>query len=201
MKQQFNYVLINKRNICFILENLILFCFWVTFSWTSVQISAVIDKVVSMLFSQRWSNAEHMLIQLSFPTRYQRWNDIGSSTLNLRNSFNVVSTLFCQRWNNVDKHMSAQLSISTKFQCWSNIGSSTLNQRNFIDVASTLFCQRWNNVDKCTSAKLSFSTKYQRWCICWVFFNCKKFIYGTSEDCIGLCNSHYWSSYFTISNR
>ena len=26
-----------KRNTCFILENLILFCFWATFLWTSVQ--------------------------------------------------------------------------------------------------------------------------------------------------------------------
>ena len=139
-------------------------------------------KIVSMLFSQRRSNAdEHTLIQLSFSTKYQRWNNIGSSILNWRNSFNVVSTLFCQRWNNVDKHTSAQLSISTKFQRWNNIGSSTLNQRNSIDVASILFCQRWNNIDKCTSGQLSFSTKYQRWCVCWVWIkslgieNCGEF--------------------------
>ena len=116
------------------------------------------------MFSQCRSNAdEHTLTQISFSTNYWRWNNIGSSTLNRRNSVNVVSTLFCQRWNNVDKHMSAQLSISTKFQRWNNIGSSTLNRRNSINVVSTLFCQRWNNVDKCTSAQLSFSTKYQRW--------------------------------------
>ena len=26
-------------------------------------------------------------------------------------------------------------------------------------------------------------------------FNCEEFIYGTFEDCIGLYNSHYFSSY------
>ena len=106
---------------------------------------------------------EHMLTQLSFSTNYQHWNNIGSSTLNRRNSFNVVSTLFCQHCNTVDKHRSTQLSFSTKFQRWKNVGSATLNQRNSINVVSTLFCERWNNVDKCTSAQLSFSTKYQRW--------------------------------------
>ena len=84
-------------------------------------------------FDYRWNN------------KYESWNNIGSSTLNRHNSFNVVSTLFCQRWNNVDKHTLAQLSFSTKFQRWKNIGSSTLNRRNSIDVVSTLFCQRWNN--------------------------------------------------------
>ena len=79
-------------------------------------------QIVSMLFSQRRSNAdEHPLIQLSFSTKFQRWNNIGSSTLNWRNSFNVVSTLFCQHLSNFDKHTSAQLSISTKFQPWNNI--------------------------------------------------------------------------------
>ena len=76
---------------------------------------------------------------------------------------NVVSTLFCQRWNNVNKHTSAQLSFSTKFQRWNNVGSLALNRRNSINVVLTLFCQRWNNVDECTSAQLWFSTKFQRW--------------------------------------
>ena len=83
------------------------------------------------MFSQCRSNAdEHTLTQISFSTNYWRWNNIGSSTLNRRNSVNVVSTLFCQRWNNVDKHTSAQLSFSTKFQRWNSICSSTLNRRN-----------------------------------------------------------------------
>ena len=85
------------------------------------------------------------------------------TTLNQRNSIKAVSTLFCQRWNNVAKHAPVQLSFSTKFQCWNNFGSSTLNRRNSVNVVPMLFCQPWNNVDKCTSAQLSFSTKYQRW--------------------------------------
>ena len=116
-------------------------------------------KVVSVLFSQRWSNADEQT-QLLFSTKYKSWKNIDLSTLNQRNSFNIVSTLPYQRWSNVDKHTSAQLSFSTKFQCWNNVVLSTLNRRNSIDVVSTLFCQCWNNVDKCTSAQLSFSTKY-----------------------------------------
>ena len=116
-------------------------------------------KVVSVLFSQRWSNADEQT-QLLFSTKYKSWKNIDLSTLNQRNSFNIVSTLPYQRWSNVNKHTSAQLSFSTKFQCWNNVVLSTLNRRNSIDVVSTLFCQCWNNVDKCTSAQLSFSTKY-----------------------------------------
>ena len=52
-----------------------------------------IDQVVSMLFFQRRSNAnEHTLTKLWFSTDYQRWNNIGSSTLHR------LSTLF-QRLN------------------------------------------------------------------------------------------------------
>ena len=123
--------------------------------------AANINDILSMLFSQCWSNGnKHMLNQLSFSTRYQRWNNIGSLTLNPRDSFNVVSTLFCQCWKK-----------PTKFQRWNNVGSSTLIRRNSIEVVSTLFCQRWNNVDKCTSVQLSFSTLIQRWCVCWEIFN------------------------------
>ena len=89
-------------------------------SYFLVNIStANIDKVVSMQFSQRWSNADkHTWTQLSFSTKFQRWYNVGSSTLNRRNSVDVVSTLFCQRWSNVDKCKPAQLSFSTKYQCW-----------------------------------------------------------------------------------
>ena len=68
-----------------------------------------------MLFSQHWWTC---LTQLFFSTKFQRWNNVGSSTLNRRNSINVVSTLFCQRWNNVDKCTSTQHSFSTKYQRW-----------------------------------------------------------------------------------
>ena len=105
-----------------------------------VNISIAIDKFVSMLFLQRRGNAdEHTLVQLSFSTKYQRWNNIGLSALNRHNSFNLVSMLFCQRWNNVDKHTSAQLSFSTKIQCWNKIGSSTLNRRNAIELFQRCF--------------------------------------------------------------
>ena len=49
-----------KRNTCFILENLILFCFWATFVWTTI------DKVILILSSQRRSNTdEHTLTHFS----------------------------------------------------------------------------------------------------------------------------------------
>ena len=103
-----------------------------------------IGKVVSMLFSQRWSNADERT-QLSFLTKYKNWNNIDLSTLNQRNSFSVVSTLFYQRWNNIDKHASAQISFSTKFQHWNNefyrrwidVILSTLFQRYFAKVETT----------------------------------------------------------------
>ena len=72
-----------------------------------------------------------MSAELSFSTKFQRWNNVGSSTLNRRNSINIVSTLFWQYWINVDKCASAQLSFSTKHQCW-NVDErwrSTLFQR------------------------------------------------------------------------
>ena len=140
-----------KRNIYFILENLILF---LLLSHFLVNIStANTDKVALMLFSQGWGSAdEHTLTQLSFSDKYQRWNNIGSSTLNWHRSFIVVSTLLSQRWNNVHKHTSAQLSFSTKFQRWNNVGSSSLNGCNSIDALLVLFCQHWNNVDKCALA-------------------------------------------------
>ena len=44
-----------------------------------------------------------------------------TSTLNRRNSVNVVWTFFCQCWNNVDTCTSSQLSFSTKYQRWNNV--------------------------------------------------------------------------------
>ena len=148
--------LLCKRNIRFILEKFVLLL-----SHFLMISTANIGKVVSILFSQRWSNANEQT-QLLFSTKYKSWSNIDLSTLNQRNSFNVVSKLFYERWNNFDKHTLAQLPFSTKFQRWNNVVLSTFNRRNSIDVVSTLFCQRWNNVSKCTLAQLSFSTKYQR---------------------------------------
>ena len=153
---------LHKKNIWFILGK---FNFALLLSHFLVNLNLSVDKVVSMQFSQhRWTYVDSTFLFNLIPTLKQHW----SSTLNQRNSINVVSSLFCQRWNNVDKHTSAQFSFSIKFQRWSNVGSSTLNRHNSIRVVSTLLCQRWNNADKYTSAQRSFSTKYQRWCVCCV---------------------------------
>ena len=99
---------------------------------------------------------EHTLTQLSFSTKYQRWNNTGSSTLNQCNSFRLLLTLFCQRYNNVDKCMSAQLSFSTKYQRWNNVDECW---------RSTLF-QRWFNVD--VFAGFSWrSSKHQHLMVLW----------------------------------
>ena len=164
-------MLLCKRNICFILENFVLLL-----SHFLVISTANISKVVSMLFSQRWSNADEQT-QLSFSTKYKSWNSIDLSTLNQRNSFNVVSTLFYQRWNNVDKHTSAQLSFSTKFQRWNifyrrwiYVILSTLFQRCFANVETTsINVRRLNfhfqpNINVKTTL---MNVDNQRWCVCW----------------------------------
>ena len=143
-----------KRNTWFILGILILFYYWATFKWNSVQqiLTSCFSPVFSTRMNMRWlSFSFQHNINIETTLGHQHW-------INL-----TLSTMFCQHWNNVNKHTLAQLSFSTKFQRWNNVGSSTLNRCNSINVVSTLFCQRWNNVDKCTSAQLSFSTKYQRW--------------------------------------
>ena len=48
------------------------------------------------------SNVEATLV-------HRRWIDV------------ILSTLFCQRWNNVDKCTSAQFSFSTKCRRWNNV--------------------------------------------------------------------------------
>ena len=107
-------------------ENIVQFCYWPSAQWISVQ------QILS-----KSKQRKHALVQLSFSTKYLRLNNIESSTLNRRNPINVVLTLFCQHWNNVDKHTSAQLSFSTKYQRWNNVDERW---------RSPLF-QRWFNVD------------------------------------------------------
>ena len=106
-----------------------MFHFWATFLWSS---------------AQQYNKVVPTLTQLSPLTKCQRWSNIGSSILNRRNFFNVVSTLFCPCWNNVNKHMLAQLSFSTKFQRWNNIGSLTLIWRKSIYVV--LLWLLWNEI-------------------------------------------------------
>ena len=112
---------LHKRNICFILENLILFCqFLVNIS------NGNIDKAFSMLFSQRRSNAnEHTRTQFLFSTIHQRWNNMSH-----------------QHWVDVI--------LSTMFQrCFVNVETTSISIRrlNFhfqpnFTVVSTLI-QRW----------------------------------------------------------
>ena len=82
-----------KRNICFILQNLILFCYWATFQWTSV-------RILTKLFQCCFLNIEALSINI----RWCRLTCVDSTfffnqiltlkivslTLNWRNSFNVV---------------------------------------------------------------------------------------------------------------
>ena len=128
-----------KRNLVLLLRH-----FLVNISTTNI------EKVVSMLFAQhQWTTFPFQPnINVETTLGHQHWIDI------------ILSTLFCQRWNNVNKHTSAQVLSSTKSQSWNSFVSSTLNRRNSINGVSMLFCQRWNNVDKCTLVQLSFSAKY-----------------------------------------
>ena len=93
---------------------------------------------------QRCFVDKHTSARHSFSTKFQRWNNVGSSMLNWRNSLIVVSTLLCQRWNNVDKCTSAQLSFPTKYQRWNNVDERW---------RSKLF-QRWFNVDVFAGLKM-----------------------------------------------
>ena len=115
-----------------------------------------INVILSMLFQRCFVNVETTSInirQLNFhSTKFQRWNNIDSSTLNRYNSINVVSTLFSQRWNNVDKCTSPELSFSTKYQCWNNVDNRW---------RSTLF-QRWLNVDVFARKLQLLASEYQK---------------------------------------
>ena len=57
----------------------------------------------------RWLNF-HFQPNINVETTFgnRRWIDV------------ILSTLFSQRWNNVEKCSSAQLSFSTKYQRWNN---------------------------------------------------------------------------------
>ena len=100
---------------------------------TLTQISKLAINVEATLGHRRWINVILlMLVQRCFVNvkttsinirrlnfDFQpNFNVETTLVLNLRDSFNVVSTLFCQFWNNVDKCTSAQFSFSTKYQRW-----------------------------------------------------------------------------------
>ena len=80
---------------------------------------------------------KYTLAQLSSSTKYQCWNNVGSSTLNWCNFIDVVSTLFCQRWNNFEKSLSPQLSFSTKYQRWNKSHEHWFNVDVFAGMVLT----------------------------------------------------------------
>ena len=101
-----------KRNIWFILGILILFYYWATFKWNSVQqiLTSCFSPVFSTRMNMRWlSFSFQHNINIETTLSHQHW-------INL-----TLSTMFCQHWNNVNKHTLAQLSFSTKFQRWFNV--------------------------------------------------------------------------------
>ena len=113
--------------------------------------TANIDKVVSMLFSQRqWTYVDSTFLFNQISTLKQYWIDVIYSMLFQRCFVNIQTTSVKICW--LKFHFQPNFNVET-----------TLVHQPWINVVSTLFCQRWNNVDKSTSAQLSFSTKYQRW--------------------------------------
>ena len=136
-------MLLCKRNICFILENFVLLL-----SHFLVISTANISKVVSMLFSQRWSNADEQT-QLSFSTKYK--SNVEATPMNKLNfhfqlNIKVETALIYRHWINVILSMLFQ-------RCFINIETTSINirrfnfhfQPNFI-VETTLFYRRWIDV-------------------------------------------------------
>ena len=96
-----------------------------------------IDISISMLIQPFFVNVDTTSINIHrlnfhFPPNFNI-----ETTSNRRNSISLVSKLFCQRWNNVDKCTSAQLSFLSKYRSWSNVDECW---------RSVLF-QHWFNVD------------------------------------------------------
>ena len=133
-----------KINTCFTLENL---NFFLLLSHFLANIgTANIGNVLSMLFSQCWSNAnEHKFTQLSFLTKYQHWNNIGSSTMNRRNSFNVVQHCFVNVETTSIKIRRLHFYFPPNFDVettlvdwrWFDVILSTLFQRCLVNVETT----------------------------------------------------------------
>ena len=92
----------------------------------------------TLMFKRCFVNVEATSInirQLNF--RFQPDFNVETTLVDRRWIDVMLSTLFWQRRNNVDKWTSAQLSFSTKYQRWNNFDERW---------RSTLF-QRWINVD------------------------------------------------------
>ena len=136
-------MLLCKRNICFILENFVLLL-----SHFLVISTANISKVVSMLFSQRWSNADEQT-QLSFSTKYK--SNVEATPMNKLNfhfqlNIKVETALIYRHWINVILSMLFQ-------RCFINIETTSINIRRFnfhfqpnFFVETILFYRRWIDV-------------------------------------------------------
>ena len=145
-----------------------------------VNISIAIDKVVSMLFSKCWSNADkYTLTHFSFSTNYNvettlghpRWIDVilsmlfqrwfvyvETTSINIRRlnfhiqpNFNVKTTLVHRRWIDVNISMLFQL-------CFTNFETTSINVRRL-----SFHSQPNMNVET-----TSINVDDQRWCVCWV---------------------------------
>ena len=136
-------MLLCKRNICFILENFVLLL-----SHFLVISTANISKVVSMLFSQRWSNADEQT-QLSFSTKYK--SNVEATPMNKLNfhfqlNIKVETALIYRHWINVILSMLFQ-------RCFINIETTSINIRRFnfhfqpnFFVETILFYRCWIDV-------------------------------------------------------
>ena len=136
-------MLLCKRNICFILENFVLLL-----SHFLVISTANISKVVSMLFSQRWSNADEQT-QLLFWTKYK--SNVEATPMNKLNfhfqlNIKVETALIYRHWINVILSMLFQ-------RCFINIETTSINIRRFnfhfqpnFFVETILFYRRWIDV-------------------------------------------------------
>ena len=122
-----------KRNICHILENLSLFCYWATLKWTTLQ------QILTKMFQCCFLNVETMPMNIRSLNLYFQMNVSFDTTLSHWHWIDIiVSTSFQRYFANVDKHTSVSTFIFNQI--------STLKQLWFIDVESTWFNQRCFNV-------------------------------------------------------
>ena len=110
------------------------------------------QQILTKFFLCGFLNTDkHTLTQLSFSTKYQRWNNIGSSTLNR------CKTFFQRRFVNFETttinicrlnfHFQPNFNIETTLvhRRWIDVILSTLFQRYFAKVETTSINVRWLN--------------------------------------------------------
>ena len=129
-------MLLCKRNICFILENFVLLL-----SHFLVISTANISKVVSMLFSQNWSNTINKLnfhfqpnIKVEPALIYRRWINVIFSMLFQRCFINVETTPINIRRLNFHFQPNFNVETTLFYRHWIDVILSTLFQRYFANV-------------------------------------------------------------------